>query len=115
MMNHGTERMWRDGCRCDLCATEYRRVLAKNRARKERYRGVCVDCGGKTSWSDSSRPVQRCASCQRIAAQFQHGSHSGYTCGCRCDPCRAAHAAYMLAYMRNRRRSEGVLKRRWAS
>ncbi|HEX7992685.1 MAG TPA: hypothetical protein VF506_02125 [Streptosporangiaceae bacterium] len=36
-----------------------------------------------------------------------HGTHTGYIYGCRCDDCRTAASAYVVALQR-RRRDEGV-------
>lgn len=40
----------------------------------------------------------------------RHGTTNGYgNIGCRCDPCRAAHAAHHAAYMRRKREAGEVI------
>lgn len=36
-----------------------------DRARKEKYRGTCVVCGGKTTYSKPKEQVQRCINCEK--------------------------------------------------
>jgi Homing endonuclease associated repeat/Homeodomain-like domain len=43
---------------------------SKDRIRKERYRGTCVDCGGRTTYTTVAKPTQRCMKCQQL---HQHG------------------------------------------
>ena len=38
-----------------------------------------------------------------IPLSWSHGLHTTYTHGCRCDPCRNAHARHMKAYRESRR------------
>lgn len=49
----------------------------------------CVDCGGPARRYKGGHG--RCRSCEDARRAYLHGSESGYTAGCRCEPCRAAH------------------------
>jgi len=93
--------------------------------------GPCVKCGSDEdlevdhidpslkidhkvwSWSDVRRSAEL-AKCQvlchkcharKTAAsrpQKQHGTHSMYTSGCRCQPCRDGHAALKRDYLKRK-------------
>jgi hypothetical protein len=64
--------------------------LSKQRARRERYRGTCTDCGAPTDGSNGpTKPAKRCKDCaERPTAK--HGTRSRYNRGCSCDDCRRA-------------------------
>lgn len=36
---------------------------SKEKARKERYRGICIDCGGKTTYGKKGKHPFRCSAC----------------------------------------------------
>lgn len=57
----------------------------KAQERKERARGKCVDCGGRTY----DRKTVRCDACRKAFIEPEHGTISKYGGGCRCDACRA--------------------------
>lgn len=38
---------------------------SKERLRKEKYKGTCVDCGGVTSYGHGKDPSQRCLACEK--------------------------------------------------
>jgi hypothetical protein len=75
---HGTSYMYSRGCRCDECR------LTWNRRAKER-RDHKIELYYKEH-PDETRPVKRSVQC---------GTLTGYTRGCRCDPCTKARREYM--------------------
>lgn len=123
-MRHGTSYAYRTlRCRCDDCrAAErvvhkrardiarergydwYQHELAAARERKERYRGICENCGGPTTGCFGPGLAPRlCVTCTNAAKEPAHGTYSRYTSSkwrCRCDLCRAANAAYQRGYRR---------------
>jgi hypothetical protein len=73
---------------------------AKDRARKESYRGTCVDCGARTNGSNGrAKAAPRCFPCFNRAAfgVAQHGTLRKYRLGCGCGACRAANRLYMAS------------------
>lgn len=58
---------------------------AKALERKERARGKCVDCGGRTY----ERKTVRCEPCHKAFIEPAHGTMAKYRRGCRCEVCRA--------------------------
>ncbi len=83
------------------------------RARHERHRGTCADCGGPTSWPGGDNgPPTRCQACYRArraatAKRAEHGTRSRYEAGCKCEACKAAHADYHRAMYRRQREAAG--------
>lgn len=67
---------------------------SKARARKDRYAGICVDCGGPTSGCEGRGPnaPQRCwaCNCEHLRVDHPHGTIGRYQKGCSCEDCRAA-------------------------
>lgn len=81
----------------------------KLRERHDRARGTCVECGRATSWPGGdtrTTRVVRCGPCERARVTLPCGTTAAYGRGCRCDACRAANAARMRAYKRERRTRE---------
>lgn len=76
-------------------------------AKHTTYRGTCERCGGPTTGCNGpGKAPKLCAVCFTEKRVPEHGTNSRYTSAkhkCRCDECRAAHAAYMLAYYRRKR------------
>lgn len=123
----GSASRYKKGCRCAECreaaricqlayrareraenSIHYQRDLAASRRAKEAQRGVCERCGAPTAWQGGrGRPksARFCRDCFVLVKAWQHGTNSGYTKGCRCDECKAAHASYQRDYMRDYRRT----------
>ena len=67
---------------------------SKQRERRKRYEGTCIDCGARTDGANGREKAPiRCDACNRVFRQPEHGTRSRYTGGCRCTECRAANAA----------------------
>ena len=82
-------------------APSYAHGLELSRQAKQRRKQPCVrGCGRLTSW-DSTTGV--CDRCRRADHPARCGTNSMYSLGCRCDECRAAHAAYQRDYYRRKR------------
>jgi DNA-binding CsgD family transcriptional regulator len=45
----------------------------KNRKRKDRYRGICVDCGAPTTWWSRIGPAKRCRICSPVYLHETYG------------------------------------------
>lgn len=68
----------------------------RTRARDERRKLACANCGGPVWYSRTTRPQGEawCRECQRA----QHGTRRTYRAGCRCDPCKERAAADQRRY-----------------
>lgn len=74
------------------------------RARHERARGRCADCGGPTAWpGKGSAPSVRCKACHDRRRAAVCGTASRYKRGCRCDACRRANTEWQRDYQRRQR------------
>jgi hypothetical protein len=121
----GSASKYKAGCRCAECreasriyglayrqreraanSIHYQRDLAASRRAKENQRGSCERCGTSTAWKGGNgrdKSSRFCRECFAIVNAWQHGTNSGYTSGCKCAECKAAHAAYMRDYYRRRK------------
>jgi transcriptional regulator with XRE-family HTH domain len=87
----------------------------ENRARHERARGACVDCGRPTAWGGAGGPPERCVDCDlkhRAVTAAPCGTRGAYARGCRCDACREACNAYARERFRRRYRSDPEFRQR---
>jgi len=79
LAEHGTQRRYNQGCRCDKCKKANADAMAFYRANK------------------LSKPIP-----DRV-----HGTVNGYTnYNCRCQPCKDAHAAQVNNYRGPRKRKK---------
>lgn len=74
-ITHGVSG-YRRGCRCDDCRTAIREYQREYKARKPKAPRVSKAKGREG----------------RTVKEWMHGTHTGYSYGCRCDECKAHHA-----------------------
>lgn len=125
-MNHGTLAGYkRHGCRCQDCkdanAAYSRTYNQRHPEQRARIRWTtCPECGGRMSKGNGNgRDAKLCLACTVAAyPEPAHGTLSRYQSPrfrCRCDACKQANTDRQRAYLEQRRRNEGVLKRRYAA
>lgn len=107
---HGSDRTYRNGCRCDICATQ--RAIRSREARLRRIRETPFDKipHGRKGYS---LYMCRCGICREggsneaskrrnemsLRESVPHGTLNGYTnYGCRCDKCTSVRKEFKRAY-----------------
>jgi hypothetical protein len=81
----------------------------RERQRRRLYAGTCEDCGKLTDGSNGRAKAPKvCAACTiaRKALAYEalpHGDAKKYSGGCRCKPCRWAHARKCWDYQARRK------------
>ena len=74
--------------------------------RRERYAGVCGNCGKPTDGSNGREKAPKlCVDCFNAARAPEHGDYTRYNSKahrCRCNLCRAAWNARMKDYRRRK-------------
>lgn len=90
----------------ERCVDAYENALASSRMAKQRRKRDCIrGCGRLVSWDADVKTSGRCIACyESERPRAQHGTISKYHAGCRCEECRAAHAAYAREWYRRNRR-----------
>ena len=86
---HGTRYGYAQGCRCEKCKAANREYFRKSRA------------GGNDfghSEAEKRYRAKRLKSLEENPNDRMHGSHFGYSLGCRCDECIAAETEYQHQY-----------------